>query len=412
MDRYRCFRVYLHKVYSLVSVRLIRFVAFAAVFCVLLPLQPSNAYTVAGVGNGGYADFSKAIVFTGPACPPNAETIATNTGAKTCALPMQPVGDGSWVCTASIYPGATYTYYFEYRIRVFEDTNGWKNSAPAGPRNQDPVKNVTAPSTISDGYIFYHILGDKDVRGKQGMAKQGSSWDTELTVANPDVAQYRGVVDVDNTGDGDTGNLDGNNNFNVSVSQTGETTVVLRWSHSVGGDGFTPTIEGAREFDTTSAATPYGFKILRARLSTSAGTSPITNLVFEDTVVNLVTGDTFWSPSRYSIGTSWYGDPVSFTDTSLPANTAPGDSFIYAIIWQDAYGNRNDTSDQNFTGGSATFARGSKMDVFFLVEKFDPKVVFPNGRTEGMIRITPYADGIPQPWRSFWTKAYLAGRSG
>lgn len=391
--------------------QLVVLTAATALLCAILPIDPASAYTVAGAGKRGFADFSKAIVFTGPACPVNAETVATPGGPKNCAIPMRPVGDGSWVCTATIFPGAKYTYYFEYRIPAFEDTNGWKNSAAAGSRNQDPVKDVTVPATAGEGYIFYHIFGDKDVRGKQGMAKQGTSWDTELTVSNPDVAQYRGAADVDNTGDNDTANFDGNNNFNMGVFQSNETTVVISWSHSIGSDGFTPTVEGAREFDTTSTSTPYGFKILRARISApSASPTPITNLIFEDTVVNQVTGDTFWSPSRVTIGAGWYGDPTRFTDTSLPANAAVGDSFVYAVIWQDAYGNRSDTLDQNFGGGSVEAVVGAQRDVLFLVEKFDYNTVFPGGAPEGRIRVTPYVDGIPQPWRAFWTKAYIARR--
>lgn len=416
MDMYFGFKGFIHKVFLRkpgCDSRVAWTAILAILVWVLMPGFSAHAYTVAGAGKRGFADFSKAIVFTGPACPVNAETIHANTGAKNCAIPMKPVGDGSWVCTASIFAGANYTYYFEYRIPAFEDTAGWKNSAATGSRDQDPVKNVTVPVAANEGYVFYHIFGDKDVRGKQGMARQGSSWDTELTVANPDVAQYRGTVDVDNTGDNDTANFDGNNNFNLGVYQTNETTVVLSWSHSVGSDGFTPSVEGAREFDTTSAATPYGFKVLRARLtSPSASSSPITNLVFEDTVVNQVTGDTFWSPSRVTIGTGWYSDPTRFTDTSLPASTAVGDSFVYAVIWQDAYGNRSDTQDQNFSGGSAQAVVGAQRDVLFLVEKFDFNVVFPDGASEGRIRLTPYVDGTPQPWRAFWAKAYLARRGG
>lgn len=375
-------------------------------------VQPASAYTVAGVGNRGFADFSKAIVFTGAACPINAETIATNGGAKNCAIPMRAVGDGSWVCTATIFPGANYKYYFEYRIPSFEDTSGWIKSAPGGNRNQDPEKDITVPSTIQQGYIFYHIFGDKDVRGFQGMARQGASWDTELTVANPDVAVYRGATDVDNTGDGDTGNFDANNNYSLQTSQTKDTVVTIRWQHSHGGDGFSPTLEGAREFDDTTTYTPYGFRILRARLSATSSASPITNLVFEDTIVNQVTGDTFWSPARQDIGIGWYSDANAFTDTSLPANTGIGDSYVYAVIWHDAYGNQSDTKDQNFSGGSATFTRGGRRDALFIVEKFDADVVFPNGATSGRIRITPYLNGVPQPFQSFWAKAVIARQGG
>lgn len=372
----------------------------------------AHAYTVAGVGKRGFADFSKAIVFTGAACPVNAETIQTSAGAKNCAIPLKPVGDGSWVCTATVFPGANYTYYFEYRIPAFEDTNGWKSTTPGGSRNQDPVRDVTVPSAITEGYIFYHIFGDRDVRGKQGMAKQGASWDTELTISNPDVAVYRGVTDVDNTGDGDTGNFDNNNNFNLQTTQNQDTVVTIRWRHGHGGDGFSPSLEGAREFDTTSTATPYGFKILRARLTASSAASPITNLAFEDTIVNQVTGDTFWSPNRNDIALGWYDGLISFTDTSLPAGTAIGDSFVYAVLWQDAYGNTNDTTNQNFSGGNATFVRGGRSDVLFLVEQFDPAVVFPDGKTVGRVKVTPYVDGVPQPFRSFWTTVFLAARGG
>lgn len=385
---------------------------FLLVFLIASLTTSAHAYTVAGVGKGGFADFSKAIVFTGIGCPVNAETIATSGGAKTCAIPMRPVGDGSWVCTAVIFPGANYKYYFEYRIPRFEDTNGWKNSPATGGRDQDQERDITIPSTAEHGYIVYNIFGDRDVRAKQGMAKQGTAWDTELTVANPDVAQYRGTVDVDNTGDNDTGNLNNNNNYSFNVAQVADTTVVLRWSLSHGGDGFAPTIEGAREFDETSTYTPYGFRILRAKLTPSASATPITNLVFSDTIVNAVTGDTYWSPHRSKIGIGWYSDGITFTDTSLPANTAVGDSYVYTVIWHDAYGNANDTSNENFTGGNGLYYRSASKEALFIVEKFDQEVVFPNGATEGRIRVTPYVDGVPQPWRSFWAKAFIATRKG
>ncbi len=393
--------------------------------CVLLSLllfgSSAQAYTVAGFGKGGFADFSKAIVFTGAACPVNAETVAGSGGSKSCAIPMRPVGDGSWICSAVIFPGARYQYYFEYRIPKFDSTTirtdsqmtyVWRNVPASGDRSQDAVKDVTLPATIEDGYILYHIFGDKDVRGKQGMTRQGTAWDTEMTAANPDIAQYRGVTDVDNTGDGDTGNLNGNHNYNMTFFQNSDTTVTLHWSYSAGGDGFTPTLEGAREFDTQSASTPYGFRILRARISASASVSLITNLVFEDTVVNKVTGDTLWSPSRTDIGIGWYNDAISFTDTSLPANASVGDTFVYTVIWQDAYGNSGDTKDQNFSGGYSAFQRNAGQDFLFLVEKFDYNTAFPRGAGEGRLRLTPYVNGIPQPWRAFWTKAYIARPRG
>ena len=54
--------------------------------------------------------------------------------------------------------------------------------------------------------------------------------------------------------------------------------------------------------------------------------------------------------------------------------------------------------------------RGGAVTVIFLVEQFDPKVVFPNGSTEGRVRVTPWVDGVPHPAESFWTKVYLARR--
>lgn len=371
----------------------------------------ADAFPVAGVGKRGFADFSKAIVFTGSACPANAETVQTNTGAKNCAIPMKPVGDGSWVCTAVIFPGTNFTYYFEYRVPAFEDTNGWKNAAAGGARNQDPVKDVTLPGYTKDGFVVYNIFGDKTVRGDTAIGKAGTL-DTELTTANPYVAQYRGTLDVDNTGDNDTTNLEGANSFNVTVAQTADTTVKITWTFGFG-DGAALDVEGAREFDTTSTYTPYGFKILRARLPAGWKTDTTNpgHLVFEDTVVNKVTGDTLFSPSRTSYSTGWYDGTLSFTDTSLPVTgVAIGDTFIYTVIWQDAYGNRNDTADQNFAGGADDFIRQPGVEVIFLVEKFDPEVVFPNGATEGTIYLTPYVNGVPQPFKTVKTKAYIAQR--
>lgn len=377
--------------------------------------ESADAYTVAGVGKRGFADFSKAIVFTGVSCPSNAETIQTNGGAKTCAIPMKAVGDGSWVCTAVVFPATSYSYYFEYRIPAYEDTNGWKSTQPGGSRNQDPTKDVTLPTYAKDGFVVYHIFGDKTVRGDTAIGKAGTL-DTEITTANPYVANYRGSIQVNTTGDADTANLDNNNNASVTVTQTSDTTVRISWTFGHGGDGFGPTLEGAREFDTTSAATPYGFKILRAKLPAgwNADTTTPTHLVFEDTVVNAVTGDTLYSPNKSSYGAGWYSDAIVFTDTSLPTNTSVGDTFIYTVLWVDAYGNRNDTSDQNFGGatpGAAKFVRQAGIEAIFMVERFDPTVVFPNGTTEGTVYLTPWVNGVPQPFNRIKARAYIARRS-
>lgn len=399
-------------------------VALLAIVGLLAPvIDRAEAYTVAGWGKKGFADFSKAIVFdtTTNQCPSNAETIqGSSSNVRSCAIPMTPVGDGSWVCTAVVIKGVNYSYWFEYRIPVFDSTTvytdstrtyAWKNGTNTQDRAQDQSqqRTITVPATATGGYIFYNIYGDPDVRGKQGFDVTGS-WDTELTVANPDVAQYNGSDDVSSSGDNDTTNLGGNNAYSVTATQTGDTSVQIGWRLKItGGDAIVPHIEGAREFDTTSAYTPYGFRILRARLPANWKTDTTNpgHLRFEDTIVNVVTGDTLFSPNRP--GGSYYDGVTTFTDTSIPANTSIGDSFVYTVLWVDAYGLGNDTGNQNFAGGAASWIRSGAVTVIFLVEKFDPDVVFPDGATEGMIYLTPYVDGIPQGM-SIKARAILASR--
>ena len=394
-------------------------VKFASMVLVMVACfaQGANAYTVAGFNNGGFADFSKAIVFTGVACPVNGETIATTAGAKTCALPMKPVGDGSWVCTATMFPGTAYSYYFEYRIPKFDSTTvhtdsqltyAWRNVSATGARTQDATRDIMAPAVATSGYVLYNIFGDKTVTGAQGMGKAGS-WDTELTIANPNVSQYLGSTKVSTSGDADTMNMDGatgaTNAFGISIAQLDTDKVRIGWAF---GADFVPSVEGGREFDTLSTYTPYGFRILRARVGATGSTSPIQQyLKFEDTVGWQVRGYTFYSPHRDSQGIGWYNGENYFVDTSLPGNTAVGDSFVYTVLWTDAYGLANDSSDQNFGNGSVGFTRQNQVDFIFLVEKFDYNVVFPNGATEGNLYLTPYVNGIPNPFKKVKTRAFL-----
>ena len=391
--------------------------ALLAAVSVVAWAPSAHAFQVAGWSKGGFADFSKAIVFTGVACPQNAETIATSGGAKTCALPMRPVGDGSWTCTATIIKGTAYTYYFEYRIPKFDSstvytdsqkTYVWKNVPATGGRGQDASKGATVPTTATSGYVVYNIWGDATVRGAQGAPISGDSW---LTAANPYVARYLGVTDIDASGNTDTGDLDGNNNYSMTATQTSDTTVQLSWKLDVGAADIVATVEGAREFDTQSTYAPYGFKVLRARITTAGGTTAIKNLIFEDTVVNKVTGETFYSPSRTTLGNGWYDGANTFSDTSIPADAAVGDTFIYVVLFHDAYGNQSDSSDQDFSGGNASFVRNGFVDVIFMVEKFDPSVVFPNGSTEGTLFLTPYVNGVPMPFNQIRAKAVIARRS-
>ena len=382
----------------------------------------ADAMTVAGYQKGGFADFSKAIVFDTSTygCPVNAETIQGSSNTpRSCALPMRAVGDGSWVCTATVIAGANYAYWFEYRIPIFDSTSVytdsqktyvWRNSSVGGGRAQDQTqqRTIAVPANVTAGYVFYNYFGDPDVTGKQGTPVSGDSW---LSTANPDLASYLGTADVSSSGNNDTTDMGGSNNYGVSVTQLADTSVRISWQFKItAGDDIAPTVEGAKEFDTQSTYNPYGYRILRARLASgwSADTTTPSNLKFEDTVVNKVTGDTLFSPSRP--GGAYYNAVTTFTDTTLPANTATGDSFVYTVLWVDAYGNKNDTGKQNFSGGAARWVRGGQKDVLFLVENFDPNVVFPDGATEGRIRITPWVDGIPQPAYSFWSPAYLATR--
>ena len=372
----------------------------------------AEAMTVAGYQRGGYGDFSKAIVFeTGTyPCPVDAETVQGHLGlVRSCAIPMRAVGDGSWVCTAVVVAGANYSYWFEYRIPIFDSASGWKSTTIGGPRAQDQStqRTITVPASASEGYVFYNRFGDQDVMGKQGTPVSGDSW---LTVQNPDLAQYLGTTDVSSSGNNDTTDLGGNNNYGVSAVQSADTAVKISWQLKITtGDEIVPTVEGAKEFDT-GTYTPYGFRILRARLPSgwSSDTTMPSHLRFEDTVVNQVMGDTLYSPNRAAYGGGYYHVPVTFTDTSIPA-TPNGDSFVYTVLWVDAYGFQNDTADQNFSGGAARWTRGVAVTVIFLVEYFDPQVVFSDGAMEGTIYLTPYVDGVPQG-KPIKTRAVIAQR--
>lgn len=286
-----------------------------------------------------FGTMPKAILFTGAAKPDSTVSIIIADGAGgTDSRPgmiMSPMGDGSWAVSAMVYPGATYQYYFEYRIPSFEpdSTASFRTTEPGGQRNADNnrTRTVTIPSTATTGYVVYNAFGDKSVLGAQGV-------DTTMSVVNPFIANWRGNFRLGGTDD-DTSGRDESNNYNVLATQVAQSKAKVSWEYSIGGDGFAPHVEGAKNM--SSSAPRYGFQVLRAD---SYPNLTVAQLQYTD-VTSTVTGLSVYSDNDND---TW-NTPVLFFDTSIAAAT---DSvFVYTVRTKNAYGMTN-TETQQLTSGS------------------------------------------------------------
>lgn len=299
-----------------------------------------------------FGSFPKAIVFTGAAVPANARAIGVADGNDASGpfestlpgLTMNPLGDGSWACTGLIYPGSTLQYYFEIRIPEFDEgIDSWFTQEPGGARNHDAnrVRTVTIPDTAIGGYVVYNAYGDQSVWGRQGAS------DTDLSLTNPYLANWRGGDFLTAAEDQDTsgrGGSNGTNSYNLSASQVSATGAEVRWEYSMGGDGLAYSVEGDSRFNGVPAL--YGFRIMRAD---SDPARSLTQLAFTDATPG-VTGNPAWVWSDND-NDPW-GGLTTFTDTGLL--TAAADSvFVFTVLFRNAYGMGSDSANQNFAGGWA-----------------------------------------------------------
>lgn len=375
--------------------------ALAAVFAA--GTSPSGAYPV----SGEFGRMPKAVVFTGAAYPSNCTTVGVSSAGDGGAFPsfdsgiiMTPTGDGSWACTATVFPGATYTYYFEVRIPRYEPAGDsityFTTTEPGGTRNEDSnrSKTITIPDTAAAGFYVYNAFGDATVYGGQGPSET-----TVLSAAaNPYIATYgytgcSFVQKISSSGDADSSNMESDNPYSVSATQTGDSAFTVQWQYSMGGSGNVYSVEGEVIFDTDLQYPNYGFRILRAPDTNSAG---FNSVLFTDITANnrsAITGtDTNFSPDT---GAGWTTATSYFTDSSIPGSP---DTFLYCVVAFNAYQIQSafvaDTSRQNFSGGYDTVIQARGVNVIFIVEQMNPEVVFPDGRNQGMVWVTPYVDGV------------------
>ncbi|MEK8023679.1 MAG: T9SS type A sorting domain-containing protein, partial [Candidatus Hydrogenedentota bacterium] len=285
----------------------------------------------------------KAIMFTGTSVPPGATSVIVqdgNTGATDTKLGfvLTPLGDGSWAGLATVYPGGTYNYYFEYRIPVYDETDSSQSflySEHSGARNDDAnrVRTVTIPVGAGNGYVVYNVYGDRSVWG-------GQSGDTTLTIANPFLANWQAALRISPTTDDDTSGRDETNNYNVAALQLGAGRARLSWEINMG-NGLVPHVEGASTF-LSGVSPAYGFEILRAE---SNPLLPLTSLTFQN-ITTPVTGWPIFSPDP---GSPW-NSPAYFYDTEIVA--APDSVFVYTVRTRNAYGMTNtETQQLSWSGG-------------------------------------------------------------
>lgn len=376
----------------------------------------------------GTDTFPRAIHFTGAGKPTSGSygsgalgsVYRGSGGTQDSGIIMSPVGDGSYVCTAAVFPGAQYTYYFGFRNREFEPdtTTSWLTNTAPGERDQDVnrARTITVPTTASHGYIFYNAYGDKTVVGYQGP-------DTSvINNANRFLTMFGGNTLLAGLNAGDTftrvagddtifANMDASNTYSMDAIQSGDSAVTLTWSFSIGGSElFVPSVQGARRFSTTNTAQQlgsspqYGFRIWRADSIAARPITGTTGAYFQDVTRSVTGGDTNWSDNDNN---PWNGQ--TFVDTSLP-DTAT--TFLYLVTFHTAYGyTQTDTGRQTtFSGGYDTITRSPAIRVFFIVEHFDENVVFPNGATHGQVYVTPVIDGVRRPDLRQPTQAVIVRR--
>lgn len=389
-----------------------RSAAWALVFVIIGALP---AFAIPVQAPFGSDSMPKAILFTGSARPTSTSDSGTlhnilrgnSATAMESGAIMTPVGDGSYVCTAAVFPGASYTYYFSYRIKEYDFAGGdsrvsWYTTSPNdGRTTADNVKakTITIPTAARSGYTIYNAWGDRTVLGTQG--KDGT-FDNDSTYIRADTAGSDfNLATISTSGDTRFANYDGENVYNFTVTQTADSAFTLSWEFQAGlGQNFLPTVDGARRFGNYGAGSrsgyskQYGYRIWRSDSTTARPLAGVlTGAVFNDITSWVSGGDTNWSDNNEVE----YDASTSFVDTSVP-DTA--NQFMYLVTWYDAYGvYQNDTTRQNFAGGYDTGTRSPAIRVFFIVEHYDENVVFPNGPSQstGRVYITPYIDGVRRP---------------
>ncbi len=376
-----------------------RAVAIAA-FMVFVGTIPAFAIPVSAPF--GSDTFPRAIHFTSTAKPADCSNGAIqnlyrgNDSSRDSGVIMRPVGDGSYVCTAAVYPGGQYSYYFSFRNRTFEaDTyTSWLVTAPNAERDQDVnrARTITIPSAATHGYIVYNAYGDQSVLGFQGP-------DTSVTnTTNGYLTMIGGTGDTPGlarlyTEGGDTkfANMSGSNAYGFDAVQTGDSEITMSWSFGIGGsEAYVPSVHGANTHigvQRIGGSPQYGFRIWRA----DSPASGVSGAVFIDRTAAITGSDTNWADNDNN---PFNG--VTCVDTSIRTESAT--HYLYLVTWYNAYQYyQNDTTRQNFSGGYDTVTRSNPIRVFFIVEHFEDSVVFPDGTTHGKVYLTPVIDGVRRP---------------
>lgn len=289
-----------------------------------------------------FGQFPKAIVFTGPNRPPEAYPIiiADGNGSVQDTRPgfiLTPLGDGSWAVSASVYPGAQYQYYFEYRVPEFEsDTTGsFLFNEPGGNRTADAnrTRTIVIPAGATNDYVVYNAYGDRTVFGVQGN-------DPTLSAANPFLANWRGATLISSGTDADTTGRDETKNYNVTVTQVSGSSARLSWEYTLGGDGFAPQTEGANRFG--AAPFLYGFQVMRAD---SRAATPLNLLSFQNITAS-VTGQTVYPDNDND---PW-NSAITFTDTGFTPSV--DSTYVYTVRALNAYGMvYSETEQLTWSGG-------------------------------------------------------------
>lgn len=390
----------------------VRWIGRSAVFIIALMVMgslPAKAFPV--LAPWGSDTFGKAIHFTGTSKPGGSHNGAIQNikrgqgGSSDSGIIMTPVGDGSYVCTATVYPGASYTYYFGFRNRYYEadTTTSFLTTAPNAERDQDAnrARTITIPTTATHGYYIYNAYGDRSVIGYQGM-------DTSLlSTANPYLATLpdtAGTARINTTGDTTWANNSQSNIYGLDAIQVGDSSFTISWSYSMGGaEAFVPSVQGAKAFSTGAgygSSASYGFRVLRC----DSPTGGYATASFVDRTAAITGGDTNWSDNNTNAF-----DGQSVTDSSWPDTVS---TVIYTILPYTAYQyyNAQDTTRQNFSGGYDTQTRNPPIRVFFLVEGYNEEKVFQNGSNVGTVYMTPYIDGERREDMRFPLKAMKVSR--
>ncbi len=372
--------------------------------------------------SGPYADFKKAIEFTS-LCPPNMSD--SSVGGQDCAAVMEPVGDGSYALNIQLFEGADYTYRFIYNLgdSAADFTDTWTDAVSS--QRYDKKRTITVPglkNTDTAANIAYNYLGHAKVEIGPSEVASGD------TMLKADSNSYlttipRSTENVSLVSGNDTPSFGGDNAYNFSTAQRGQAEVRLTWEMNAGSPGgLGATVEGFQEFTSdTSQASPYGYRILRAKVNSDTESTVSNNdqlvgvngLVFYDTVVKNKTGDTYWSPSRKATDNTedseavanqmegWY-NKQAYYDTGISGNA--GDTYVYTVLWTDAYGHDQPLALQAHSSGYDTFVIGEPKTVIFIVENFEEDATFGDDN-KGKVKITPWVNGVPRNDKAFWAPA-------